>query len=58
MKNKDAKQYIFTIIIILIALASMVTINFASFYRESKDELLALGHSNLKQETDTIFQRV
>lgn len=54
MKNKDAKQYIFTIIIILIALASMVTINFASFYRESKDELLALGHSNLKQETEQL----
>ena len=54
MKNKDAKQYTFTIIIILIALASMVTINFASFYRESKDELLALGHSNLKQETEQL----
>ncbi len=54
MKNKDAKQYTFTIIIILIALASMVTINFASFYRQSKDELLALGHSNLKQETEQL----
>ncbi|MCM1082140.1 MAG: response regulator [Clostridium sp.] len=54
MKSKDAKQYIFTIIIILIALASMVTINFASFYRQSKDELLALGRSNLKQETEQL----
>lgn len=54
MKNKDAKQYIFTIIIILIALASMVTINFVSFYRQSKDELLALGHSSLKQETEQL----
>ncbi|MCM1288263.1 MAG: response regulator [Clostridium sp.] len=54
MKNKDAKQYIFTIIIILIALASMVTINFATFYNQSKDELLALGRSNLKQETEQL----
>lgn len=54
MKNKDAKQYTFTIIIILIALASMVTVNFVSFYRESREELLALGHSNLKQEAEQL----
>lgn len=54
MNDKFAKQFILTIIVVVIALASMITINFTSFYKKSKDDLLALGKSNLMQETEQL----
>ncbi len=54
MNDRFAKQFILTIIVVVIALTSMITINFTSFYKKSKDDLLALGKSNLMQETEQL----
>ncbi|MCM1272697.1 MAG: response regulator [Clostridium sp.] len=54
MKNRIGKQFIFTIIITLVALVSMVAINFVSFYNKASDDMIALGKSNLSQESEKL----
>lgn len=54
MKNRIGKQFIFTIVVTLIALVSMVTVNFLSFYNKASDDMIALGKSNLSQESEKL----
>ncbi|MDE6025606.1 MAG: response regulator [Lachnospiraceae bacterium] len=54
MKNKVGKQFIFTIIVTLAALASMVTINFLSFYNKASNDMIALGKSSLSEESEKL----
>ncbi len=54
MKNRIGKQFIFTIVITLVALVSMVAINFVSFYNKASADMIALGKSNLSQESEKL----
>lgn len=51
---KTEKQFIRTLILVFVLLGGMIFFTFHSFYQSSKDNIEALGKSNLKTETALI----
>ncbi len=54
MQKQVKRRYVTTIVVTLATLMAMVTINFVSFYRNSVSQMLAVGHSSLKQEKELL----
>lgn len=54
MQQQEKKQYIFTVLFTLVALAVMVGYSFVSFYYNAMSNMIAMGESSLAQETEQL----
>lgn len=54
MKHQEKRQYIFTVLFTLIALAVMTAYNFFSFYSNAVSNMITMGESSLAQETEQL----
>lgn len=54
MGRSEKRQYIFTVIITLVALIGVVTYNLVTFYSNAVSDMLAIGKSSLAQEREQL----